>query len=175
MGPRCVHEPCQDRPGAEKRVSARRPAGGEAAAIIRVVSKHNLDFVLEAYARYNAGERLPELDFWHEDAEYHTSPADPDSAVHLGIEAIRRQFASWEEAYPDLKVEPLEAKEGGDHVFVWVRFVGHGASSGLPIEMELAHVYTLRDGRAVRVVEYLDRGEALAAAGLAEQEARSAS
>jgi ketosteroid isomerase-like protein len=32
--------------------------------------------------------------------------------------------------------------------------------------MELAHVYTLRDGKAARLVEYVDREEALAAAGL---------
>jgi ketosteroid isomerase-like protein len=33
--------------------------------------------------------------------------------------------------------------------------------------MELAHVYTLRDGKAARVVEYADRDKALEAAGLA--------
>jgi ketosteroid isomerase-like protein len=32
--------------------------------------------------------------------------------------------------------------------------------------MELAHVYTLRDGKAVRAVEYMDRDEAVQAAGL---------
>jgi ketosteroid isomerase-like protein len=32
--------------------------------------------------------------------------------------------------------------------------------------MELAHVYTLRDGKAARVVEYADRTRALKAAGL---------
>jgi ketosteroid isomerase-like protein len=31
--------------------------------------------------------------------------------------------------------------------------------------MELAHVITMRDGRAVRTVEFMDRTEALEAAG----------
>jgi ketosteroid isomerase-like protein len=44
-----------------------------------------------------------------------------------------------------------------------VRFAGHGAGSGVPMEMELAHLWTFRDGRAVRVVEYFDRAEALGA------------
>jgi uncharacterized protein len=91
---------------------------------------------------------------------------DPDAATHQGIQAIRRQFARWHEAYPDLRVEPLDARANGDRVFLWVRFVGHGAASGLPLEMELAHVYTLRDGRAARCVEYFDRAEALEAVGL---------
>jgi ketosteroid isomerase-like protein len=34
--------------------------------------------------------------------------------------------------------------------------------------MQLAHVITIRDGRAERVVEYSDRTEALRAAGLSE-------
>jgi ketosteroid isomerase-like protein len=132
------------------------------------MSRENLDFVLDGYARWNAGEREPELWFWHEDGEYHASAADPDSSTHRGIDAIRKQFGSWLEAYPDLRVEPLEAKEHGDEVFLWVRFVGHGASSGVPIEMEMAHVLTIRDGKVARTVEYMDRAEALSAVGLAE-------
>jgi ketosteroid isomerase-like protein len=123
-------------------------------------------FVLDGYARFNAGERVPQLDFWHADAEYHASPEDPDSAVHRGIEAVHAQFATWIDAYADLQVEPLEARANGDVVFAWVRFFGHGAGSGVPMEMSLAHVWTLRDGRAERVVEYFDRDAGLAAAGL---------
>jgi uncharacterized protein len=132
------------------------------------MSKENVEIVRDAYARYNAGERTAELWFWHRDAEYHAAREDPDSAVHRGIDAIRKQFASWLEAYPDLKIEILEAVGSGDQVFLWVRFVGHGATSGIPIDMELAHLYTLRDGKAARVVEYMDRNEALEAAGLRE-------
>jgi ketosteroid isomerase-like protein len=90
----------------------------------REMSEENVDIVRDAYARYNAGERIPELWFWHPDAEYHAAREDPDSAVHRGIDAIRKQFASWHEAYPDLKVEILEADGKGDQVFLWVRFVG---------------------------------------------------
>jgi ketosteroid isomerase-like protein len=65
-------------------------------------------------------------------------------------------------------VEPLEVKSNGDMIFLWVRFIGHGAASGLPIDMELAHVCTVRDGKTIRLVEYNDRLEALKAVGLAE-------
>lgn len=129
--------------------------------------QESVDFVRDGYERFNAGERTAELWFWHEDAEYHASRDDPDAAVHRGIDAIRQQFAAWVEAYPDLRIEILEAEGSGDQVFLWVRFHGHGAASGIPLEMELAHVYTLRDGRAARLVEYVDRDEGRAAAGLA--------
>ena len=132
------------------------------------MSQENIEIVLAGYERYNAGERRPELWFWHEDAEYHVAQEDPDSAVRRGIDAIRDQFASWHEAYPDLNVEPLEARESGEQVFLWVRFTGHGAESGAPIEMEVAHVYTIRDGKAAKLVEFYDKSAGLEAAGLSE-------
>ena len=52
--------------------------------------------------------------------EYHTDSRDPDTAIHRGIDAVTRQFAIWLDAYPDLKVEPLEAKDAGEQVFLWV-------------------------------------------------------
>jgi len=132
------------------------------------MSQETVEIVLDAYARFNAGERTPELWFWHPDAEYQAAREDPDSATHKGIEAIRKQFGRWLDAYPDLRVEPLDARANGDQVFLWVRFIGHGAASGAPLEMELAHVYTLRDGKATRCAEYFQRDEALEAVGLAE-------
>jgi ketosteroid isomerase-like protein len=128
--------------------------------------QRNVEFVRDAYARFNAGERTAELWFWHPDGEYHAERQDPDSAVHRGIDALRKHYASWVEAYPDLTIEIREAEGNADHVFLWVRFSGHGAASGIPLDMELAHVYTLRDGKAVRVVEYADRNEARRAVGL---------
>jgi ketosteroid isomerase-like protein len=132
------------------------------------MSQQDVERLLAAYAAFNAGEREPSLEHWHEDAEYVASSEDPDSDTHRGIEAICRQFARWVDAYPDLRVEPMEARSGGDKVFVWVRFIGHGAASGLAIDMELGHVCTVRDGKTARLVEYNDRDEALAAAGLAQ-------
>jgi ketosteroid isomerase-like protein len=132
------------------------------------MSQENVERVLGAYARFNAGEKEPSLENWYEDAEYVASSEDPDADTHRGIEAIRQQFARWVEAYPDLRVEPLETRGNADKVFVWVRFIGHGAASGLPIDMELAHVCTVRDGKTVRLVEYTDRADALKAVGLEE-------
>lgn len=134
----------------------------------RLVSQKNVDFVLDAYARYNAGERTPTLWFFHENAEYHTIRAAPDTAVHRGLDAIIAQYERWEEAYPDLQVRPLEAKDAGHKVFLWVQFSGHGAGSGVPIDMEMAHVLTLEDGRVRRVQEYMDREAALDASGFGD-------
>lgn len=131
-------------------------------------SKDIVEAVLDGYAHYNRNDGEPSLDHWHEDAEYLSAPEDPDSPIHRGIDAIRRRFASWHDAFPDLRVEVHEAKANGNQVFAWVRFVGRGAASGVPIHRELAHVCTTRRGKAARLVEYTDRTEALKAVGLME-------
>ena len=134
------------------------------------MSQKNVELVLDGYPRFNAGEPLAPLvrEYYHADAEYHVAREDPDSAVHRGVAAITKQMESWIDAYPDLKLEVSEARANGDQVFAWVRFLGHGAGSGLPVDMELGHVITLRDGKYARVEEYYDRVEALKAAGLSE-------
>ena len=132
------------------------------------MSEENVRFVLDGYARFNAGDK--EAGFWFltPDTEYKVYREDDDSTDHRVIDAVRRQFARWVEAYPDLTVEPLEARGSGDMVFLWVRFSGHGEGSGAPVEMELAHVLTMRGGKVARTMEYFDRAEALEAAGLSE-------
>ena len=105
---------------------------------------------------------------WHPDGEFINAREDPDHAVYRGIDAITEQHQGWFDAYPDLRVEPLEIKANGDRVFVWARFTGHGADSGAAMEMELAHVITVEDGRTRRMEEYFDRDEALRAVGLSK-------
>jgi ketosteroid isomerase-like protein len=111
---------------------------------------------------------------WLPDGEFVNSVEDPDHATYRGIDAIRAQHRGWFDAYPDLKVEPLEVRVNGERVFVWVRFTGHGADSGAAMEMELAHVLTLEGGMTRRLEEYFDRPQGLAAAGLTEASGRAA-
>jgi ketosteroid isomerase-like protein len=146
----------------EARAAAERLAQDRGEAM----SQRNVELVRQAYLRVLAGELGPLPDFFDVDAEYHTSPEDPDPAILRGMDEIARGFREWDEAYPDLRSEPVEIKGSGDIVFVWTRISGHGASSGVPVDMEYAQVWTLRAGKAVRVVEYLDRAEALKAVGL---------
>ena len=137
------------------------------------MSRENVDFVLAAYQWANRERRLGRAglgrDGWHPDGEYVNSRSDPDHATYRGHDAIEGLFESWFTAYPDLQVVPQEARAKGDRVFVWVRFTGHAAEGNLPLEMELAHVVTLEDGKVRRLEEYMDREEALEAVGLREQ------
>jgi ketosteroid isomerase-like protein len=135
------------------------------------------DFIRRAYTRFNEAEPDPSgqhklawvLDFYDRDAVYVNDARDPDAGIHRGIEAVRQQVGRWVEAYPDLQVEPLEIiQTSGNQAFVWVRFSGHGAESGVPISMELAHIVTVKGSKVLRVEEYSDRADGLKAVGLSE-------
>ena len=122
-----------------------------------------------AYAYFNREHEPPPN--WHPDGEFVNAREDPDHATYRGIEAIRKQHQGWFDSYPDLNIEPVEIRQNGDgdRVFVWAHFSGHGADSGVAMDMELAHVLTLdEDGRTRRLEEFFDRGEGLRAAGIEE-------
>ena len=123
------------------------------------------ELVRLGYAHFNREREPPPM--WHPDGEFVNAREDPDHATYRGIDAIRKQHQGWFDSYPDLTVEPLEIRQNGDRAFVWVHFSGHGADSGVAMDMELAHVLTIdAEGRTRRLEEFFDRAEALRAVGI---------
>jgi hypothetical protein len=53
-------------------------------------------------------------------------------------------------------------------VVVFARLLAVGHESGVPIERETNHVWTIRNGRATSMIVYRDRSEALEAARISE-------
>ena len=132
------------------------------------MSQENVEIVRSGYERFNAGEREPPTDLWHVDCEYIPDRQDPDPGTHRGLAAIAKVYRGWVDAYPDLRVEPLEIRANGGRVLVWARFVGQGAGSGVAVDMERAQVWTIEDAKVRRCEEFFDRADALEAVGLSE-------
>jgi ketosteroid isomerase-like protein len=51
-------------------------------------------------------------------------------------------------------------------VIARVELRGHGRTSGLELATRVFQVFTLRDGKIIRLEDFVDRAEALAAVGL---------
>lgn len=98
----------------------------------------------------------------------------PDLAetVH-GYEGIASYGARIAEAFDDYRMAPERFIDAGDdRVLVFSREGGRGKGSGAEVQTHLtAHLWTLKDGKAVRMQSYWERTDALAAAGLSEQDA----
>jgi ketosteroid isomerase-like protein len=69
----------------------------------------------------------------------------------------------------DYRVDLQEAEDlGGDQVYAVISLVGTAKTGGAPIEAQFFDVFTLRNGRIVRLEEYTDRDKALEAADVSK-------
>ena len=80
-----------------------------------------------------------------------------------GRDSFLTFVGSWIDAFDDFRVEPYEIIEDEPFVLALVRQSGHGHASGAPIEIEIAHLWTIEDGRAIRLESYRSRQAALEA------------
>jgi ketosteroid isomerase-like protein len=81
---------------------------------------------------------------------------------------MRRYFERWLDSWDDFRVVPTELRESGEDVFVAFAMNGRGRGSGVEVTREGFQVWHFRDGRGARIDEYVDRADALEAAGLSE-------
>ena len=74
----------------------------------------------------------------------------------------------WMKSGTTFGCSPNASSDAGAQVIVFVRVTGTAKQSGAAPGTSSAHVQTLRDGRITRTDIFLDRAEALEAAGLRE-------
>jgi len=92
----------------------------------------------------------------------------PDASTYTGTEELREAFNSWIAMWSEYDAEIARYADADDDVVVLIRERGRGGISGAVVERELGEVFTLRDGKVVRVRLYGSWTEALEAAGLSE-------
>src|SRR6478736_2621566 len=81
----------------------------------------------------------------------------PDRASYTGDEGFRSFFESWAEGFASDQVEAEERVDAGDRVVVMVHHSGRGRTSGIEVDQRYAMVWTVCDGRAMRMDMYPTR------------------
>jgi ketosteroid isomerase-like protein len=89
---------------------------------------------------------------------------------YIGHEGVKRYLSAVYEAFEDYRPEIEQLIDAGDdQVLTLAVEHGRGRGSGAEVQAaQTAHLWTLRDGRAVQLDLFLDRRRALRAAGLSE-------
>jgi len=130
--------------------------------------EENVETVARAITAINQRDIDGYLACCTENIELRT-PVSPVAGAYEGAVGIRRFFADIEDAGPDfrLDLERLEAV-GSERVLAFTRVTYHGRASGLSTPVETGNVYEFEEGKIRRIQIFLDRGEALEAAGLSE-------
>jgi ketosteroid isomerase-like protein len=132
------------------------------------VSQENVEIVRAQYASFQAlGEgadvRSHFLRCFAADAEYW--PVEEIDAI-CGHHALIRYTERWLDAWDSYRDQVDEIIDGGEVVVGAVTVHGRGMGSGVEVAQTMFHVFEIRDAKITRLREYLDRGQALEAAGL---------
>jgi ketosteroid isomerase-like protein len=90
----------------------------------------------------------------------------PERQAYEGVEGAREFLAAWVEAWDDWTLEIEELHEAGDRIVAIAHQRGRAKATGLPVDMRFGQVWTIRDGKQVRMEMYATPEEAVAAAGL---------
>jgi uncharacterized protein len=134
------------------------------------MSQENVELIRRGYESWAEARELI-FDMLDPEIEWIGPREFPDlSAPHYGHDGVRRYFEKLTEAIEDYRMVPEEFIDAGeDQVLVFSREGGRGRGSGAPVETNpTAHLWTIRDGKAVRMQSYWERNDALEAVGLRE-------
>jgi uncharacterized protein len=129
------------------------------------MSRENVETVRRGYEHFN---RSGDVDYSVLDPEiiYDLSRRTFDSLVFRGHDGVREFLRLIREQWASRRMEPQDLIDAGDKVVASVRLVGVGRQSGVETMASAAHVWTLREGKIVRLTVFQTMEEALDAARL---------
>ena len=121
--------------------------------------------LVEGYEAWNRREPDALGELLDPEMEWEPGFGALEQGVHRGAEGFRGFVASWIESFDDFRIEPELLVQVGEQVVVIAHQRGRGHGSGIELEQQVVHVWTVRDGKAVRWWGPRTRDEALDALG----------
>lgn len=118
------------------------------------------------YAAFNRRDREAVLAMITDDFSWHEAPEVPGPQTAGSREEFARYLESFDALWDELRFDVRELREGDDRIYARVLLRGRGRASGDELELEIHHVWTLRGDSFAEMRAYLDRAQALEAAGL---------
>jgi ketosteroid isomerase-like protein len=139
------------------------------------MSQENVEMVRSSIEAYIAGDRDAYLNFFAEDVEAIPDVSRfPEAEPFRGREEFRRFLTDidqgWEEGASAVIRELFPV---GDRVVARADWGGRGRASGIDLRSSLTSIYTVQDGRIVKIEWFFDHAQALEAVGLSEQDAHA--
>ena len=133
------------------------------------MSQPNVELVRRLVDAFNRDDIDTVLAAFDEGCEIHEPPQMPDSPPrgYRGHSGIREWMGNLREV-GGVSFELLTATPNGNTLLCDLGSRGQGRGSELPIEWTTYALFYVRQGRIARVRVFLDRAEALEAAGLSK-------
>ncbi len=138
------------------------------------MSQENVEIVRQLYEAFVARDNESPFAVYHPDIEWDMSrsaiPLPGEERVYHGHDGVRRFGRAWMQPWEFLDAPPERLVDAGEQVVALIgQTTARGKRSGVEVETQpWAQVWTLRDGKVVRMRIYPNHAEALQAAGLSE-------
>ncbi len=131
------------------------------------MSQENLAIIARAYEHFRDTGEFEEERF-HPDFVWDLSNYTgwPEQQTYTGIEGATRFMNDWIDAWDDWEWEVRSLHDTEDKVVAVMHQSGTSKSTGVRVEMDFAQLFTLKDGKQIRMQMYDDPDEALEAVGL---------
>jgi ketosteroid isomerase-like protein len=135
------------------------------------ISQENVDTYHRTIDAFNRRDLDVVLEVLDPDFELHASlytMLGGEAAVFRGQEEVRSFFRDLGENFSEFHVEITEIDDLGEQLVAVGLINGIGRASGAEFEQPIGYVIDFKDGKIVRIDDYLNPADALEAAGLSE-------
>jgi ketosteroid isomerase-like protein len=137
------------------------------------MSQPDVEMLRAGYEAFNRGD----VDFIFRQAgpdfELVTADRVTNPGTYRGAENARRFFEDLFEPFEEVVIEPQEFFDRGDRILALVKVRSRPRGSSAVVENRIAHLWTVRDGKAIRFEIFPERARGLEAVGLSELDVSS--
>ena len=122
-----------------------------------------VDQLRDSYAALNRRDIDGTMAVLDEHATWVEHSDMPEAGSYRGRDTIRNFLEQFLDSWDDFEQHIEEVHTEEDCVLLFIRLTASGRGSGIDVQSRYAHLWIMRDDRAVRVDAYYDRDSALAA------------
>jgi ketosteroid isomerase-like protein len=146
-------EECAEKVKTAYSIVAKRKTAAEQA------SKNNLSVIREVYAAFGSGDYARVLGYFDSRLEWFAADNSPlaDRSPYRGLDAVKTGvFDRIAAGFERLEVSVAEMFEAGNKVVALGYYDGTYRGSSVTAKAQVAHIWTLANGRPIRFQQYLD-------------------
>jgi ketosteroid isomerase-like protein len=134
------------------------------------MAQENIEALRAQVEALNRGDLDAWLEGFDREVEFREPPEWPGGEEGTGREAaLATMLRAMEDAEDlNIEIERIEELDRPDRLFLTTHVTARGKGSGIPVDFNRYDVITMRDGKILRAEIYLNRDQALEAAGLSE-------
>jgi ketosteroid isomerase-like protein len=121
------------------------------------MSNSNLAVLREGYQNFAKGNIPAVLEVFEPDIEWTEAEGFPYGGTYKGPnDVMENVFMKLGTEWDGFSVAPDEFIDAGDKIVVLGKYSGTYKETGRSFEADFAHVWTLKDGKATKFVQYTD-------------------